>query len=120
MAKGPRWERSRSCESTALVRAQPSARETPSHPSRDIQRPVGGFVFGLQHAVALGVGGALKLVTGDEPLDGAAVQIEDGGCAAAVPAGLFQNQLQVAALEFLHAGTVGDETLLGSATERGC
>src|ERR1019366_7082351 len=60
-----------------------------------------------------------ELVTGDEPLDGAAVEIEDGSRAAAVPSGLLQNQLQVAALELLHAGTVGDQAMLGMGAARG-
>ena len=63
--------------------------------------------------LAFGVDRALQLIAGDQPLNGAAVKIKDGSRAAAVPPRLLQYKLQIAALQFLHGGPVGDQAVLG-------
>jgi hypothetical protein len=73
------------------------------------------IIFGIPFRFAFRVGRPLELVSGDEPLDGPAVKVKDGGCLPAVPAGLIEDQLQVSPLQLFHARPVRDQSLFGTS-----
>jgi hypothetical protein len=72
-------------------------------------------ILGIYLRIALRVRSPLEFISGNEALDGSTVKVKDGGCLPAVPAGLIEDELQVASLQLIHARPVRDPSLFDTA-----
>jgi hypothetical protein len=72
-------------------------------------------MLGIPLRVTFRVCSPLEPISSDEALNGSTVKVKDGGCLPAVPAGLIEDELQVASLQLIHARPVRDPSLFDTA-----
>src|ERR1700680_3902017 len=72
-------------------------------------------ISGIPLRIAFRVRHPLEFISGNEALDGSTVKVKDGAGLPTVPAGLIEDELQVPSLQLIHARSVRDQPLFGTA-----